>query len=121
MHVLTMAPAPLSPQVQRSLLAPSLWASWGLKSKRAAESQHGGKSAVVSAGGGGTGGGSQGGSGAVSGAATARGRCIGRVDSSASKGMPAELVGALTDDRPGKALERCRRGYEEPLHRLPQV
>ena len=103
--------------VHCSLLAPSLWASWGLKSKRAAESQHGGKSA----GGGGTGGGSQGGSGAVSGAATARGRCIGRVDPSASKGMPAELVGALTDDRPGKALERCRRGYEEPLHRLPQV
>jgi Tfp pilus assembly protein FimT len=25
--------------VQRSLLAPSLWASWGLKSKRAAESR----------------------------------------------------------------------------------
>ena len=49
--------------VQRSLLAPSLWASWGLKSKRAAESQHGGKST----GGGGTGGGSKVGSSAVSG------------------------------------------------------
>lgn len=91
--------------VQRSLLAPQNWASWGLRSKRQAE--------MLSA------------APAPSAASSKRRPSAAAAVAPQSKAMPSELVGLLVDDRlktageaniaPGSVL--CRRGHAVPLHK----